>query len=81
MGSAPDVLVAEAIAEDSEAKILETTLEAALGPNDAAEEIALSRALETSDLMELTTEDTELVIEAEADMEDAIDDSEAEASD
>ena len=81
MGWAPDLLVAEAISEDPEAEMLDTALETALGPNDAAEEVTLWRALETLELIELTTEDTELAIDAEADREDASEDWEAEAPD
>ena len=75
MGSAPEALEAEATADEAEALTLETTLEMALGPFDAAEEDALSRALEAADVIEAITEEMELALDMEADAEDAADDS------
>ena len=74
MGSAPDALEAEATAEETEALTLETTLEIALGPFDAAEEDALSTALDAPEVIEATTEETELAADSEADAEEAADD-------
>jgi len=74
VGSAPDALEAEATADEAEALTLETTLEMALGPLDAADEEALSRALEAPEVMELITEETELAIDIDADTEEAADD-------
>jgi len=74
VGSAPDALEAEATAEETDALMLETTLEMALGPIDAAEEDALSTALEPPEVMEAITEETELAIDKEADAEEAADD-------
>jgi len=74
VGSAPDALEAEATAEETEALTLETTLEIALGPFDAAEEDALSTALDAPEVIEATTEETELAADSEADAEEAADD-------
>jgi hypothetical protein len=74
VGSAPDALEAEATAEETEALTLETTLEIALGPFDTAEEDALSTALDAPEVIEATTEETELAADSEADAEEAADD-------
>jgi len=74
VGSAPDALEAEATADEAEALTLETTLEMALGPLDAADEDALSTALEAPDVIEAITEETELAIDIDADTEEAADD-------
>ena len=74
VGSAPDALEAEATAEETEALTLETTLEMALGPIDAAEEDALSTALEPPEVIEAITEETELAWDKDIDAEDAADD-------
>jgi hypothetical protein len=86
VGSAPDALVAEAIAEDTEPLMLDATLETALCINEALEDVALSRLLDTLSVMEATTEEIELTIEMDADMDGsdmdgADEDSDVDASD
>jgi hypothetical protein len=60
VGSAPDLLVALAIAEEAPASTEEMALEIAEGPRDAAEEDALNMALEADEEMDATTEETEI---------------------
>jgi len=88
VGSAPEWDEAEATAEEAEAWTLETTLETALGPREAAEDDALMTALVAPEVIEPITELMELWTDWDAEIEDIIEDwdeatdeAEAEASD
>jgi hypothetical protein len=73
VGSAPEAEVALATAEEADALTLEIALATLLGPREAAEEEADSTALEAPEVMELTTEETELAIDWETEADDAAD--------
>jgi hypothetical protein len=63
VGSAPEAEVALATAEEADALTLEIALAALLGPREAAEEEALATALEAPEVIDSTTEETELAID------------------
>ena len=63
VGSEPEAEVALATAEEADALTLEIALATLLGPREPAEEEALATALEAPEVIDSTTEETELAID------------------